>query len=135
MRTLLPLEKLRSALQSSRLSSPSKPWISVIGKAWLDTGRRTRPPCRETSARKNSTWRYGSASVTARRSAHQTGSPASQLRAKLGTRLTLFPPGRKQSSYFSPDIALPEKIISLDPTLFIRSTDHDRPGPHPLRRR
>src|SRR5256885_3396418 len=117
MRRVSLSETLESALQSRRLSLPSKHWVTVIRKTWLDRGRRTCSPCPETSARESATWRYHSAFGAAWTCAHQLGSGASADSQSLGIQQVFFGQTEKQSSYFQPSIALPKKIISSGRTL------------------
>src|SRR4051812_24156962 len=131
MRRVSPSETLESALQSRRLSLPSKHWITVIRKTWLDRGRRTCSPCPETSARESATWRYDSAFGAARTSAHRLGSGASAVSQSLGISQALFGHTEKQFSYFPGCIALGKKIISSGRTRFTRSTDHVDNNKHP----
>src|SRR4051794_26485680 len=131
MRRVSLSETLESALQSRGLSLPSKHWITVIRKTWLDRGRRAYSPCPETSARESATWRYHSAFGAARTSAHQLGSGASAVSQSLGIPQAIFGLTEKQSSYFPPSIALGKKIISSGRTPSTRSTDHVDNNKHP----
>src|SRR5207237_351422 len=124
MRRVSLSETLESALQSRRLSLPSKHWVTVIRKTWLDRGRRACSPCPETSARESATWRYNSAFGAARTFAQQLGSGASADSQSLGIRQVHFGHTEKQSSYFLPSIAILEKIISSGRTPLTWSTDH-----------
>src|SRR5436190_17691809 len=132
MRTFSGSEKPRSAPLSRRLSPPSKHRIIVVYKTWLDTRLAHAPAVpRETSARKNASWLYNSAPLAVRKPAHQTGSAASALSQSFGTHPAKIGAIGEQSSYFSPSLALGEKIISSGPEAPTRSTDHVDNNKHP----
>src|SRR6185503_19074641 len=113
MRTSSPLKKLASALRSKRLSPASKRAPSLSAKPGWTQGRRARPPCPATSARKNARWLRNRASTTEGKSAHPTGSSASPTKLKLGTKKAILQPLGEQSSYFSADLAVKQNNILI----------------------